>query len=347
MRKKYLHLAVSIVIIAVSLFIAFHGVSLSQLSGALGNAKYLYLIPALLMVAISYLLRAWRWRYLVRVVKDVKTTRLFAPLMIGFMANMLPARAGEFIRAYLLSKKEQISFSASFATIFIERLFDLLIVLLMLVGILFSIPGAFSQGNDHDSFQLADKVWWFGTVSLAACLLIFVFSALLQFKNDWALGVVRIFSGPLPVKWREKIFHLLQSFNDGLRIMRDGRGFLAAVGLSVLIWVSFVITYYPLYFAFGIENKLPLISLPVLCLVVAIFITIAPTPGFVGSYHLGCVAALHGIFGIPKAIALSYGIVAWVVAMGSTVVIGALFALKEHVSFSRLPVHGSEKKRNF
>ncbi len=71
----------------------------------------------------------------------------------------------------------------------------------------------------------------------------------------------------------------------------------------------------------------------VLCLMVAIFITLAPTPGFLGSYHLACVVALHGIYGIQKAVALSYGIVAWLFAMGLTVVIGLFFALKEHVSF--------------
>jgi len=61
-----------------------------------------------------------------------------------------------------------------------------------------------------------------------------------------------------------------------------------------------------------------------------------PTPGFLGSYQLGCVAALYGIFGIQKAVALSYGIVAWIVAMGSTVIIGALFAIKENISLGEV-----------
>jgi hypothetical protein len=69
---------------------------------------------------------------------------------------------------------------------------------------------------------------------------------------------------------------------------------------------------------------------------VAVFITLAPTPGFLGSYHLACVATLHGIYGIQKAVALSYGIVAWFVAMGTTVVVGSIFAISEHVSFSEV-----------
>ncbi|MBI5665961.1 MAG: flippase-like domain-containing protein, partial [Nitrospirae bacterium] len=135
----------------------------------------------------------------------------------------------------------------------------------------------------------------------------------------------------------EKIFELVRSFSEGLQIIKDRRGFLATVALSVLIWAMFVFTYYPLYLAFDIAAELPLISsLVILCLTVAIFITVAPTPGFLGSYHLGCVTALHGIFGVEKAVALSYGIVAWIVGMGTTVLIGAIFAVKENISIGKI-----------
>jgi hypothetical protein len=270
-----------------------------------------------------------RWRILVGTVKDVSTVRLFSPLMIGFMANMLPARAGEFIRAYLLSKKEHISFSSSFATIFIERLFDLSLVLLLLVGVLLFMPGIFS------SPELANSVRIFGFTSLGLFIFISAFSVFLQYKYDLTMKIVSIFIRPLPEKIKVKIIHMIQSFREGLQIIRNARGFIATVLLSFSIWGSFIVTYYPLYLAFGIDGELPIISsLIVLCLTVAIFITVAPTPGFLGSFQLGCVAALHGIFGIQKATAVSYGMVAWLVAMGTTVIIGAIFAVKENISLT-------------
>lgn len=331
MRSKKLHLLAGLVIIALSLFFAFRGVSISELADALTQADYIYLVPAVVIVIFSYYLRALRWRFLVCTVKEVKTTRLFAPLMIGFMANMLPARAGEFIRAYLLSKKEQISFSASFATIFIERLFDLVVVLLLLVWVLLFIPEAFAA----EELEHAARI--FGITSLVLCLFIFVFATLLQFKKDSAMKIVKLCSMPLPPRFAEKIEDAVHSFSDGLKIMKDKRGFFSTVSLSLLIWSAFIATYYPLYLSFGIKPDFPLVSsLIILCLTVAIFITVAPTPGFLGSYHLGCIAALHGIFGIQKAVALSYGIVAWIVAMGSTVLIGALFALKENISLGEV-----------
>lgn len=334
MSKKHVHLLVGLAIVALSLFYAFRGVKVAELRSALLAARYIYIVPAVGLVIISYLLRAMRWRYLIRSIKDVKTAGLISPLMVGFMANMLPARAGEFVRAYLLSRKEQISFSASFATIFIERLFDLIIVLVMLVSVLLFMPEVFVSSNAASGDDLIGKVKIFGAVSFLLCIFILFFSALLQFNKDLAMKVVGFFIRPLPEKWGEKIFGVVGSFSEGLQIMRDRSGFLAVVSLSATIWGIFIFTYYPLYLAFGIETELPLISsLVVLCLTVAVFITIAPTPGFLGSYHLGCVAALHGIFGIQKAVALSYGIVAWLVAMGTTVFIGAIFAVKENISF--------------
>ncbi|MBI5099021.1 MAG: flippase-like domain-containing protein [Nitrospirae bacterium] len=335
MNKKYLHLFIGLIIIAFSLYYAFKGVKLSELSEALMSIHYVYLIPAIFLVLLSYLLRAMRWRYLVRPIKkDISTTTLLSPMMVGYMANMLPARAGEFVRAYLLSRKADISFSSSFATIFIERLFDLIVLLLLIVWILLFMPEALTPKNHDGAYQIIDKVKIFGAVSLLLCIFILLFSALLQYKNDWAMKILGICIKPFPQRWREKIIGLVHSFTVGLNIIRDRRGFMATISLSFLIWIVFIVNYYPLYWAFGIENALPVISsLMILCLTVAIFITLAPTPGFLGSYHLACVVTLHGIFGIQKAVALSYGIVAWFLAMGLTVVIGSFYAIREHVSF--------------
>ena len=294
MNKRYLHLIIGLIIVIFSLYYAFKDVSISEVGRALHSVRYIYLFPALLSVAMSYYFRAVRWRYLISSVKKVKTTNLFAPLMIGFMGNMLPARAGEIIRPYLLSKKENISFSASFATIFIERLFDMSLVLLLLFWVLFFKTDVFMQGENGAGHALMGYMVKFGWVSLAGCMFIFVFSVLLQYKNDWAMKVVNICIKPFPHTWGDKIIKLVHSFNEGLKILKDKRGFFATVILSLLIWSLFVGTNFPLYMAFGINTEIPIISsLVVLCLTVAIFITLFPTPGFLGSFQAAHVVALH------------------------------------------------------
>lgn len=338
MQKKHLHLFIGLIIIILSLFYAFKGVKLSELKDAFLTVRYVYLIPALVLILSSYWLRAVRWRYLVcSVKKDVKTAELYSPMMVGYMANMLPARAGEFVRAYLLSKRTGINLSSSFATIFIERLFDLMVVLVLIAWVLFFMSDIVTANNSSSANDILEKVRIFGTLTFVLCLFILLFSALLQFRNEWAMAIVGFFLKPLPKHWGEKIIAMVHSFTEGLSIIKDKRGFMATVILSFLIWGIFVVTYYPLYLAFDIQAHLPVVSsLVFLCLAVAVFITIMPTPGFLGSYQLGCVAALHGMFGISKPVALSYGIVAWIMGMGATVVIGAVYAMKDHVSIGEI-----------
>jgi hypothetical protein len=334
-KKQLLHLFISFIIVVASLYYVFKSVSLSELTNAFRSLRYIYLLPAIFLVALSYLVRAIRWRYLITSVKKVKTVNLFSPLMIGFMGNMLPARAGEVIRAYLLSKKEDLSFSASFATIFIERLFDMSLVLLLLFWVLIFESKTFVVGDSGETHQLMGYMVKFGWISFAGCLFIFLFSALLQYKNNYAMNVVGVITKPLPNRWVEKLVRLVNSFTQGLNVIKDKKGLFATVFLSFLLWGTFVFMYYPLYFAFEIENQLPVIpSLVILCVTIAIFIALFPTPGFLGSFQAACVVALHEIFKIPKAIAASYGIIAWLVIMGFVVVIGLIFIIKENISFA-------------
>ncbi|MCK5504002.1 MAG: flippase-like domain-containing protein [Thermodesulfovibrionia bacterium] len=343
MNKK--HLILGLIIVIVFSYIAFKNVSLTELGNAFKAVKYLYLLPAVLLMALTFLFRAMRWRYLIRSIKEVKTSRLFSPLMVGFMGNVLPARAGEFIRAYLLGKKENVSFSASFATIVVERLLDLFLFLLLLVGVLLFSADTLAQGSASGSHNLISIMKGFGWSSFALAIMIFLFFVLLQYKNHWAMKIIGICIKPLPHKWGEKIVDMVNSFTDGLKILKDIRGFLAALALSFLVWTAMVFTYYPIHLAFGLESQLPMItSILIVSLSIGIFISLFPAPAFLGSFQLACVVALHEVFGISEAVAASYGIIAWLVAMGFIIVSGVIFIVKDNISFAEIAA--SREKAN-
>jgi uncharacterized protein (TIRG00374 family) len=338
MNKKHLNLIIGLVIVVLFSYIAFKNVSLVDLVSALKAVKYIYLLPAVFLVALTFLFRAMRWRYLVASIKkDVKTSHLFSPLMVGFMGNVLPARAGEIIRAYLLGKKENLSFSASFATIVVERLFDLLFFLLLLVSVLFFSADTLAQGSSGGNHNLMSTMKNFGYTSFVLFMGILVFFILLQYKNNWAMNIVHFCIRPLPHKWGDKIVGMVHSFTDGLKILKDVRGFFASLALSCCVWAAMILTYFPINLAFGLESELPMItSVLILSLSIGIFISLFPTPAFLGSFQLACVVALHEIFGIPEAIAASYGIIAWLVAMGFIIVAGLFFIVKDNISFTEL-----------
>ena len=335
MNKKYLNLIIGFSIVILFSYIAFKNVSLEELGKALKAVNYIYLIPSVLLVALTFLFRAMRWRYLTRSIKEVKTSHLFSPLMIGFMGNVLPARAGEFIRAYMFSKQEDVSFSASFATIVVERLLDLLLFMLLLVGVLFFSADILSQGSSGANHNLMNVMKGFGVSSFVIFLALLSFFVLLQYKNEWAMKIVGICIKPLPRKFGEKIVSMVHAFTDGLMILKDVKGFFAALALSLPVWAAMTLTYYPINLAFGID--LPMIpSIFIISLTIGIFISVFPTPAFMGSFHLACVVALHEIFGISEAIAASYGIIAWLVAMGFIILSGLFFVVKDNISFSEL-----------
>ncbi len=128
---------------------------------------------------------------------------------------------------------------------------------------------------------------------------------------------------------------MVGEFALGCRIIKDSGALLQIVFFSALIWVLFVASYYPLYFAFDLQDK-SLESVLLLTVMVCVLITILPTPGFLGSFNAGVLIALHEIRGEAEVTAVSFGMVSW--AAGFIVLIGGglFFIFKDHMSVQSL-----------
>ncbi len=114
--------------------------------------------------------------------------------------------------------------------------------------------------------------------------------------------------------------------------------------LSFLVWICIILNCYPVFHAFGFAEQLPFLS-SLLILGLAIELsTLLPAPGFLGPFQAACVFVLHEIFKISKATAASYGIVLWIIQMGLTIIIGVVFAMKDHISIKELSVQSREVK---
>ncbi len=333
MNKK--HLYIGLVVTAAALYLTFRNVSFNELMSSLRQIEYLYLLPALFLIFLTFLLRAYRWKFLVFSVKETTTARLMSPLCIGFLGNLLPARAGEFIRAYLLGKKEGISFSVSFATIFVERIFDMLILLAMIVWLLLFKSDLFEGIDGFGGYSMMELLQKFGWFSLILSLSIIAFSYALIHWNEGMTRLIKFIIRPFSEALREKILHLVDSFVSGLHILKDFKSLAIIAVLSLFLWSIICLSYYPIYLAFGF-NDLPLSSLVVLLIVVCVFISIFPTPGFLGSFQIGCVVALHNIFHVAEAEAASFGMVSWLVQFGVLASLGTYYALKEGLTIHQL-----------
>jgi uncharacterized membrane protein YbhN (UPF0104 family) len=133
MKNPKVQLVVGLLISAFFLYLTLRPVKFADLWLAIRTYNWLWSIPFLIVTFASMWVRAVRWRHLILPTASFRSARLFSPMMAGFAINgLLPARIGEFARAYILGSKGKVPVTAAFATIVVERIFDSLVLLVML-----------------------------------------------------------------------------------------------------------------------------------------------------------------------------------------------------------------------
>lgn len=333
--KKHRQLVIGLAIASLAVYFTLRNVSMTELLESFKTVRYVYLIPAALLSVATYVGRAYRWQVLASPLKQMKVWDMFSPMMVGFMGNILPARAGEVLRAYLLGKKQNVPFTGAIATIVVERLFDLIMLLLLFAWILIFHGDVFNSGVSWAGMSLHDMASKFGILCSAVIAFLIFFVYMLVYRKNRLISVVQAISRPLPQKWHDKIEHLIGTFSEGLLVARDMAALTKITFYSFVTWLFIVLSYYPYYWAYGIQNK-SLGSLLLLVVMVCILITVLPTPAFLGSFQAGILIALHEIMHETEVVAVSFGMVAWGVNFLVLVGMGVYFILHDHLSVGQL-----------
>ncbi len=333
--KKSGQLIIGLIVAFAAVYYTMRNVSVSELMDSFRHVNYIWLLPTFVLMCLTYVARAIRWRMLLLPVKEVKTFELFSPLMVGFMASVLPARAGELVRAYLLGKKFELSFASSLATIVVERLFDMILLLFLFSWILVFHGEIFDSNIAWSGVSIRDLAFQFGIFSLVLVLVLIAFIYLLTFHNERAMAVVHWLVRPFPEKWQFKLIQMTETFRQGLGVFRNLRALVFIAVATVGVWALIVLQYYPLYWAYSLQDK-SVTSLILLTVMVCILITVLPTPAFLGSFNAGVLIALHEIMGEAEVAAVSFGFVAWGVNFAVIVLGGVYFILHDHISVRKL-----------
>ena len=333
--KTLRHLIIGLAITAAALYYTLRNVSFQDLADSFKTVDYIYIAPAIIVLLLGFFFRALRWRILMSPMKQVPVTGLFSPLMVGFMANILPARAGEFIRAYLLGKKHSIPFSGAFASIVVERLFDLIAILLLFSWAFLFNSEIFDSGAAISGISLKTLAVRFGELSavLVAALIGFIYM-MVQHKEK-LMAFIHWFTRHLPKKWHDKVEYLVEEFSLGCMVTKDVSALFKITLYTILVWGSVVVSYYPFYFAYDLANK-SLQSVLVVTVLVCILIVALPTPAFLGSFNAAILIGLHDIMKEPEVTAVSFGMVVWAVNFGIIIVAGLYFVLHDHLSVKAL-----------
>ena len=308
----------------------FRGMDWGALGRALLGAHWLPLMGVVLVTVLLYALRAWRWGALLAPLGRVGMADLYSATMVGFASGLLVPRAGEILRPWLISRRHPIPTSAGFATIILERLIDLVTVLVLFALYLFVLPAPTAQVTG----PLMDTLKVGGALTGAVALGILVFLLALHTNAERVVGVIERLTARGPRWIREPIARLLRSFSEGLAVLRAPLSHLALIAAqSFAIWLLIALAFYLNDIAFSIDLPYHATFLLIVFLVVGVAI---PTPGTVGGFHAFYLLCLTQAFGVAREPAAAAGIAAHALSNLPILVLGLALLGREGLSLSRV-----------
>lgn len=329
LKSNKLKLVIGILISAVFMYMAFNQIEINKVREALSNANYFYLVPASVFLFLSLWFRAYRWGILIKPLKSMRLVNLFSSLMVGYMANTIfPFKLGEFLRAHMIGKVENFSKVSSFATIVVERILDVIFLLLFLgIAIIFQPFTGFEYVKSS------------GLLMFIIAITAIVFLVFFVIKPEQTFKFYHIVTKILPKKIREKGEIILKSLVDGLLVLKKPEYYLSTAISSVAIWLCYIATLYILFFAFNLDSevfnndlkKIALASITVLVMS-GISVSVPSSPGYVGTFHYLVMQGLI-IYQVPSSQAFSFAVILHLFSIIPPAVIGMYYFIKQNISF--------------
>jgi uncharacterized protein (TIRG00374 family) len=294
---------ISLAVGGLFLYLAFRNVPLDELGAALGQFNLWYLVPAVAVSLAMQVLRALRWQLELRPLEHVGLGKLWVVISVAYMAiNVLPARIGEFVRPWLLSRRSGVTFSNVVGNLVIEKTVDSMCILF------FILVGLTTTENLPDWVRLGARV----PAAIAIALAVLV--GLLYFKgepfvNRWVIA-------RLPEKFGAGLQRVLHSLLDGMRIIPDGRLLALVFLVSLAYWTLPILSSWIAILAFGFD--VPFNAALIVFIFIGFGTALPNAPGMIGTYQYACILAL-GLFGVGQAEALAYGLVLNAIQLGTLI----------------------------
>lgn len=317
-----LRLLLAVAVSAACLYFATRGVDWEAVLAALADARWPWVGFVVLVSLLSHVVRAERWRVLLRPVMQAPYWPALSATYVGFGASMvLPLRLGELVRPALFGRRTGVGLPAALSSVVVERIFDMLFVMFCFVLVALTY-------EELTAYRPA--AWAFAGLLVAGSVLLMVLAR----RRSWADAVVAVVATRLPAAFGQRLRSVAGSLLDGMGGVGHGPTLAAVVAYSALLWGLITLTYLGSFLALGIEVPLVSASLATV-VVVAFFVFLPQAPGFVGTWQAGCVLAL-GLFGVPRELAVSYSFLTWAVQMVVNIGAGAACVAFDDISLRGL-----------
>jgi glycosyltransferase 2 family protein len=327
LRSRGFWIGIAVSVVLIGLFI--RTVDLGEMKQAFRDANYLVALLALPVYFVGLWVRTIRWQFLLRSVKRIPAIRLYPVVIVGLMANnLIPARAGELARAYALGQRERISKTTALGTIAVDRIFDGITLVPMLL-----IVAAFAGGDTHFPVGFGRTVsiaqlGLFMAVLFGLALGVLFYLALYEHGRRFMHRMVHRFA---PGSLKPKVERLMHSFFEGLGALRSPLDLGAAWLMSFLSWTLEATMYYIVALAFGINEGFHVFLL--LTAAANLAIAIVASQGGVGPFELVASRTLVS-FGVTAEVAAAYAVGLHALLLVPIVALGLLLMWGMKLTFS-------------
>ncbi len=277
--------------IGVGLFIfVYKNIDTQETIKSLKNANYNWIILSVILGLVSHISRAMRWNLLIKPMGyKPKTLNSFFSVMIMYISNIAVPRSGEFVRCSVMSRYEKIPFPKLFGTVITERVFDFIMLFLMLIAVLLYSLRDIKKvvSNNPGVYEKLAKINQPHYLIIITVTLIALAILMYVFRHQIKKSIIA-----------RKIKKFLQDMFEGIKTVYYMQEKLKFIFHTVLIWVLYFVMIYVTFFAFEFTSHLTVMQALVI-FVLASFGMVFPSPGGIGSWHFMVIQGLF-LYGVSE-----------------------------------------------
>ncbi len=322
MKKKSIKYLVGIAVTALALWLSFKNLDWQTLGTSFSQVNKFWVVLATLNVLVSVFIMGWRWQILLKSKVNSSLWELFRFNIIAQYLNILiPARFGELLKAFLVSRKHKISGSYVLGTVVIEKVAEYFTIVLL--GVLAPLMFTFQT-------QLKGYTW---AVFLFAALIPLSVSVIWKRRKvlQWLARLASIF----PERISRRLLNFLEKGIEAFTQLKDLKVSLVIMVITFLVFGSQVVTNLFLFEAYGFD--LSILEALILQMVLIIGMSLPSVPGRIGVFEYTVVLALS-MFNVDNSIALSFGLLLHVIAYLPKIILGFIFSTSLNISLKATQV---------
>jgi len=334
-NRLLISLFVGTLISAAAMYLAFRNVPFTELLAYLMSIQYVWVIPSSALVILGFALRALRWQYIMGASHRIDFWQAFHPVMIGFATNcVLPGRIGELARPLVLKKQVEVPLTTGLATIVVERVFDLAMLLLLFVMVTAGmqidpqVQIRFGQVVlNRETLRAVFNGMAAASAVLIAAMVLLGLPRTRSGLNQLVLSFPRCLA-PFGAEVKQKLLErvcrpvvrIIDNVGLGMALIKKPRRMSACLFLSMCIWAVAALSYY--LFSLGCPDiELSLAQISAMMVIICLVIALPSAPGFWGLWEAGGVFALM-LFGVSEKDGAGFTLANHAVQMFPVIVVG-------------------------